>query len=63
MRRTEDDRILSARIAGVASRHARRRDADMARAEAIAELAELAAGRSDYWLGTRVQPSASTKAI
>jgi len=42
------DRILIASIAGVASRHARtRRLSGPARAAAVAELAELAAGRSD----------------
>jgi len=45
--RTENDRILAARIAGVASRHASRSETDSSRAEAIAELAALAAGRSD----------------
>jgi hypothetical protein len=47
--REKQDRILSAQIAGTASRHARIRGsltAD-ARAAAVAELAELAAGRSD----------------
>jgi hypothetical protein len=43
------DRILIATIAGVASRHARTRGGltGTARAAAVAELAELAAGRRD----------------
>lgn len=47
--REKRDRILSAQIAGAASRHARFRGALSAdaRAAAVAELAELAAGRSD----------------
>lgn len=45
----KQDRILSAQIAGAASRHARIRGTltAEARAAAVAELAELAAGRSD----------------
>lgn len=47
--REKNDRILSARIAGTASRHASRRGGltGSARAAAVTELAELAAGRSD----------------
>jgi hypothetical protein len=44
---SESDRILFARISGVASRHAGRRVSETARARAVADLAELAAGRSD----------------
>jgi len=43
----ESDGILYARISGVASRHASGRVSDTARARAVADLAELAAGRSD----------------
>jgi hypothetical protein len=47
--REKQDRILSARIAGIASRHASTRGslAGPARDAALIELAELAAGRSD----------------
>jgi hypothetical protein len=47
--REKQDRILSAWIAGTASRHASTRGGltGTARAAAVAELAELAAGRSD----------------
>jgi hypothetical protein len=47
--REKQDRILKARISGVASRHASAGGGlnGPARAAAVAELAELAAGRSD----------------
>ena len=47
--REKQDRILSAEISGAASRHARIRGplTAEARAAAVAELTELAAGRSD----------------
>lgn len=57
--REKQDRILSARIAGTASRHASTRGGltGAARASAVAELVELAAGRSDLlakFAGTEV---------